>query len=45
MHNLDIRVLVPGLRIDPADPFGQSLGGSETAGLQLSAALARSPRP
>ncbi|MCD6069607.1 MAG: glycosyl transferase group 1 [Microvirga sp.] len=37
---LDIRMLVPGLPIDPEDPYSKSLGGSETAGLQLAAAIA-----
>lgn len=38
---LDIRLLIPGLAFDPNDPLSRSLGGSETAGVQLAAAIAR----
>lgn len=38
---MDIRLLIPGLSFDPTDPFARSLGGSETAGLQLAAELAK----
>lgn len=40
MARLDVRLLIPALPFDPADPFAKSLGGSETAGLQLAAAIA-----
>ena len=38
---MDIRIVVPGLPIATPDPFAVSLGGSETAGLQLGRAFAR----
>lgn len=39
--NLDVRLLLPGLPLHMPEPFTASLGGSETAGLQLAAELAR----
>lgn len=41
MIKFDIRLLIPALPFDPTDPFAKSLGGSETAGLQLAAAIAK----
>jgi hypothetical protein len=41
ISGLDIRIVVPGLPIAAPDPFAVALGGSETAGLQLAAELAR----
>lgn len=38
---MDIRIVVPGLPIATPDPFAVSLGGSETAGLQLGRTFAR----
>ena len=38
---LEIRIVVPGMPIAAPDPYRTSLGGSETAGLQLAKALAR----
>lgn len=38
---LKIRMVIPGLPIEAPDPLAVSLGGTETAGLQL-AALAHS---
>ena len=37
---LTIRIIMPGLPITAPDPLAVSLGGSETAGLQLAAAFA-----
>src|SRR3954468_22415603 len=41
MLKMDVRLLIPALPFDPNDPFAKSLGGSETAGLQLAAAIAK----
>lgn len=38
---MDIRIAIPGLPIATPDPFAVSLGGSETAGLQLGRTFAR----
>ncbi len=38
---LDIRIIMPGLPIAAPDPLAVSLGGSETAGLQLAAEMVR----
>ena len=38
---LDIRIVMPGLPIVAPDPLAVSLGGSETAGLELAAELVR----
>ncbi len=38
---LDIRLVIPGLPFDPNDPLRGSLGGSETAGVQMAKALAK----
>ena len=38
---MDVKIVVPGLPIALPDPFAVSLGGSETAGLQLGRAFAR----
>jgi hypothetical protein len=43
-QQLDIRVAIPGLPITTPNPFAIGLGGSETAGLQLAAALGRKRR-
>ncbi len=40
-QQLSIRLLIPGMGFDPADPWARPLGGSETAGIQLAQALAR----
>ena len=41
MAGLVVRVVMPGLPIVAPDPYVVSLGGSETAGLQLAAELVR----
>ncbi|MGE3290390.1 MAG: glycosyltransferase family 4 protein [Geminicoccaceae bacterium] len=41
MSGLFIRMMIPGLPITSPDPLAVGLGGSETAGLQLAAELAR----
>ena len=41
LSGLDIRMIMPGLPIVAPDPLAVSLGGSETAGLQLAAELVR----
>ena len=38
---MDVRIVIPGLPIELPDPFAVSLGGSETAGLQLGRVFAR----
>jgi hypothetical protein len=41
---MDISIVVPGQPVALPDPFAASLGGSETAGLQVAKALARRRR-
>lgn len=38
---LDVRIVIPGLALQMPDPLAVGLGGSETAGLQLAAAMNR----
>jgi hypothetical protein len=44
LSGLDVRIPIPGLPIVAPEPLAVSLGGSETAGLQFSAELARQGR-
>jgi hypothetical protein len=38
---MNISIVIPGLSLHHPDPLAHPLGGSESAGLQLSAELAR----